>query len=81
MCNFWQLWALSPCWLAQQVVSGWVMGWHQGQQRNASWLWQRPTQRAGNALLKTQISALRLNANAPFPLQKREAAQRHLRAV
>lgn len=79
MCGFWQSWGLSPCWLAQQVVSGWAMGWLQGAARNANWRWQPTMPKAGNALLKMQIEQLRLNAAAPFPQQRRAAVLQLLR--
>lgn len=75
MCNQWCSWVLRPVWVAQQAASGWAMGWLRGAARNANWMWPRATPRDGNRLLRTQIAHLRLNANAPFPRQKREAAQ------
>ena len=75
MCNYWSLWARSPCCWAVAWGSGWATGWLTGAARNASWLSQTPMPRIRTPLLKLQIEQLRLNANAPFRRPRREAAK------
>lgn len=77
-CSIYRQWLEASLWpysWAAQVASGWVIGWLQGATRNSYTprLLHMPTLRT--PLLRMQIERLKLNANAPYPRQKREAAQ------
>lgn len=67
--------ALSPWLWGWQLAAGWAIAWQKAVAQTSFRIWRCATQKAGSPLLRRRISMLRLNANAPYPRQRREAAQ------